>query len=174
MSERQLEQDRIVAERDNLAMSTIKGDMSDLHFLDDETFDVIVHPVSNVFVENVRPVWKEAARVLKTNGTLISGFTNPVLYLFNDEKEEEGVLDVQHTIPFSSVEQMKTEELKEYTKKNETLEFGHTLEDQLQGQIDAGLLIAGFYEDDFGGTRIIDNYIKTFIATKAIKIDSSL
>lgn len=172
MSEKQLAQDRFVAERDNLVIHTIKGDMSNLHFFEDEQFDLIVHPVSNVFVENILPVWKEAARVLKTNGTLISGFTNPVLYLFDDDKEQEGVLDVQHSIPFSSVKQMGGRELEEYAKRNETLEFGHTLEDQIQGQINAGLLIAGFYEDDFGGTRIIDNYIKTFIATKAIKIDS--
>ncbi|WP_270180753.1 class I SAM-dependent methyltransferase [Alkalihalobacillus sp. CinArs1] len=166
MSEKQLEQDRFVAERDDLSIKTIKGDMSDLNFFDDETFDLIVHPVSNVFVEDVLPVWKEAARVLKTNGTLISGFTNPVLYLFDDEQEEKGILDVQNSIPFSSVEEMKA---KERDAGNETLEFGHTLEDQIQGQIDAGLMIAGFYEDDFGGTRLIDNYIKTFIATKAIK-----
>lgn len=49
------------------------------------------------------------------------------------------------------------------------IEYAHTLEDQIQGQIEAGFVISGFYEDDFGGTRIIDKYIKTFIATRAIK-----
>ncbi|WP_377891019.1 class I SAM-dependent methyltransferase [Alkalihalobacillus sp. R86527] len=165
MSMKQLEQDRFVAERDGLSINTIQGDMSDLHFFEDETFDVIVHPVSNVFVEDVLSVWKEAARVLKTNGMLIAGVTNPVLYLFDDEQEEKGVLEVQHSIPYSSVDEMREE-----GARKETLEFGHTLEDQIQGQVDAGLMIAGFYEDDFGGTRLIDTYIKTFIATKAIKI----
>lgn len=42
--------------------------------------------------------------------------------------------------------------------------------DQIQGQLDAGFVITGFYEDDFGGTRIIDKHIKTFIATRAMKL----
>ncbi|MCA0173173.1 class I SAM-dependent methyltransferase [Bacillus sp. RAR_GA_16] len=169
LSEKQLEQDRIVAQRENLQLSALQGDMTDLSFFASQTFDLIVHPVSNGFVENILPVWKEAARVLKDNGTLISGFANPLLYLFDDEKEERGVLDVKNTIPFSPLEQLSDDELKAYKENNQALEFGHTLEDQIQGQIDAGFLIAGFYEDDFGGSRLIDHYTKTFIATRAIK-----
>ena len=169
LSEKQLEQDRFVAERDDLNLSVEKGDMTDLSFLGNDTFDVIVHPVSNVFVENVLPVWKEAARVLKDGGTLISGFTNPLLYLFDDEQEEKGILDVKNSIPYSPLDQLSEDELQMYKESNQALEFGHTLEDQIQGQIDAGFLIAGFYEDDFGGSRLIDRYSQTFIATKAIK-----
>ena len=33
----------------------------------------------------------------------------------------------------------------------ESLLLGHTLEDQIGGQITAGLPITGFYEDDNGG-----------------------
>ncbi|MCA0970188.1 class I SAM-dependent methyltransferase [Halobacillus litoralis] len=162
LSEKQLEQDRYVAERDGLRLRTVQGEMADLSAFEDETFDVIVHPVSNVFVEDVRPVWNEASRVLKTNGTLISGFMNPVLYLFDDEKEEQGELEVVNTIPYSS--------LKEDVQEGQALEFGHTLEDQIKGQTDAGLVIADFYEDDFGGRRTVDRYIKTMAATKAVKL----
>ncbi|WP_283154324.1 class I SAM-dependent methyltransferase [Guptibacillus hwajinpoensis] len=169
LSEKQLEQDRFVAERDNLQLTVARGDMSDLFFLENESFDMIVHPVSNVFVENVLPVWKEAARVLKEGGTLISGFTNPLLYLFDDEQEDKGILDVKNRIPYSPLELLTKDELQKYKESNLALEFGHTLEDQIQGQIDAGFVINGFYEDDFGGNRLIDQYIKTFIATKAIK-----
>jgi 2-polyprenyl-3-methyl-5-hydroxy-6-metoxy-1,4-benzoquinol methylase len=169
LSRRQLEQDEMVAKRDGLKLRTIQGDMSDLHIFDNETFDVIVHPVSNVFVEDVRPVWKEAARVLKDNGIMIAGFTNPLLFIFDDEAERKGHLTVKHAIPFSSLDGLSEEEIVEYLRSNETIEFGHSLEDQIQGQIDAGFMIAGFYEDDFGGNRILDKYIKTFVATKAIK-----
>ena len=61
-------------------------------------------------------------------------------------------------------------EVDEFIKSNQTIEFGHTLEDQIQGQVDAGFVIAGMYEDDFGGKRPLDSYIKCFIATKAIKM----
>ncbi|WP_404328813.1 class I SAM-dependent methyltransferase [Mesobacillus maritimus] len=169
LSIKQLEQDVMVAKRDGLKLRTIQGDMSDLHVLEDETFDLIVHPVSNVFVEDVRPVWKEAARVLKDKGVMIAGFTNPLLFIFDDEEERKGQLSVNHSIPFSTIGGLSEEEIVEYLKSNETIEFGHTLEDQIQGQIDAGFMIAGFYEDDFGGNRILDKYIKTFVATRAIK-----
>ena len=65
------------------AIHTVKGSMDDLSVFNDESFDVIVHPVANVFVENVLPVWKEAHRVLKRNGILISGFVNPVVFKYN-------------------------------------------------------------------------------------------
>jgi ubiquinone/menaquinone biosynthesis C-methylase UbiE len=170
LSEKQLEQDNIVAKRDNLKLKTIQGSMTNLHFFKDNTFDCIVHPVSNLFVEDLAPVWKEAYRVLKHNGTLISGFTNPLLFIFNDEEEMKGNLKVEHSIPTNSLENLSEEAKIKHIENKHTVEFAHTLEEQIQGQIEAGFLIAGFYEDDFGGRRMIDNYIKTFIATKAIKL----
>src|SRR5699024_6190364 len=57
MSKMQLEQDRKVAERDGLSIKILHGDMSDLSRFEDEYFDIVVHPVSNLFVENILPVW---------------------------------------------------------------------------------------------------------------------
>lgn len=68
-SPKQLEQDRIVAHREHLEIQTVLGDMADLSFFLDESFDLIVHPVSNVFVSEVRPVWQEAYRVLRPGGS---------------------------------------------------------------------------------------------------------
>jgi hypothetical protein len=53
-------------------------------------------------------------------------------------------------------------------KKGFPLEFGHTLEDQIGGQIAAGLLLAGFYED-IQPQAALSEYTPTFIATKSIK-----
>ena len=63
--------------------------MRDLSVFPDESFDLIVHPVSNLFVPDVRPVWKEAYRVLRRGGALIAGFNNPVRYLFDADLEEK-------------------------------------------------------------------------------------
>lgn len=169
ISNRQLEKDSLVAEREGLNLKTVQGDMTDLSCFQDETFDIIVHPVANLFVKDISHVWHEASRVLKTNGTLISGFTNPVLFIFDDEEDRKGNLVVKHTIPFHSLQDLCEEEVEAYLKANHTIEFGHTLEDQIQGQVDAGFVIAGFFEDDFGGSRPIDQHLKCFIATKAIK-----
>lgn len=170
ISRKQLDKDELVARRDGLNIKTVQGDMNDLSEFQNEEFDLIVHPVSNLFVKDVRPVWKEASRVLKNNGIMISGFTNPLLFIFDDEEDLKGNLVVKNSIPYSSLDHLSAEEVKEYIEANHTIEFGHTLEDQIQGQIDAGFVIAGLYEDDFGGSRPIDKYIKCFIATKSIKM----
>ena len=80
-SPRQLDQDRMVAAREGLEIVTVEGDMADLHMFADASFDRIVHPVSNVYVEDVLPVWREAWRVLRPEGQIvISGFNPFSLY----------------------------------------------------------------------------------------------
>jgi len=170
ISKKQLEQDEHVAKRDGLTLKTVQGDMSDLSDFEDEYFDVVVNPVSNLFVKDVKPVWKEVSRVLKNKGTLIAGFTNPLLWIFDDNQERKGILDVKNPIPSSTLDHIAEDEVADFINSNNTIEYAHTLEDQIQGQIDAGLVISGFYEDDFGGTRMLDKYIKTFIATRAINL----
>lgn len=170
ISEKQLAKDIYVAKRDYLKIKTIKASMTDLSMFEDESFDLIIHPVSNLFVEDIISVWNETFRVLKYGGTLISGFCNPVLYLFDDDDESNGILQVKNSIPYTTMKALSKEELNIYLKSKGPIEFGHTLESQIGGQIEAGFTITGFYEDDFGGGRLIDKYIKSFIATKALKI----
>ncbi len=48
--------------------------------------------------------------------------------------------------------------------------FGHSLRDQIGGQLDAGFLLAGFHEDQQPRPRfLIDRYVPTFLATRAVK-----
>lgn len=168
-NEHQLEQDRLVAKRDGLTIKTVQGDMCHLDMFEDASFDLIVHPWSNVFVEHVQEVWKEAYRVLKPNGELLSGFGNPLEFIFDLEKMNEGKLEVRHRIPYSDLTSLTEEERKRLIyDQNEPICFGHSLEDQIGGQIKAGFVITGFYEDVNGG--VLDPYIKTGIATKAKKM----
>ncbi|OEH93656.1 class I SAM-dependent methyltransferase [Bacillus solimangrovi] len=170
LSKKQLEKDEYVAKRERLNLKTVHGNMSDLSTFDDEAFDIIVHPVANLFVDDLSPVWMKMSRVLKDKGVLISGFTNPLLFIFDDEEDQKGNLVVKNSIPSCSLDNLTEEELQKYISSNHTVEYGHTLEDQIQGQVDAGFVIAGLYEDDFGGRRPLDKYIKCFIATKALKM----
>ena len=48
-------------------------------------------------------------------------------------------------------------------------EFAQSLDDQSGGQLDAVLGMAGFYEDDWGGAEPIDQFMKSFVATRSIK-----
>lgn len=166
-SRNQLEKDEFVAKRDNLRIKTVQGNMQDLSVFEDESFDCIVHPWSNGFVDDVRPVWKECARVLKKNGVLLSGFGNPISCIFNVGKFEQGIFEVENQIPYADVDHMDDSEIKAIVAADGYL-WGHTLEDQIQGQIDAGFAIIGFYED-IGGCAL-DKYINSSIATKAIKL----
>ena len=57
-SPRQLERDAEVAARDGLALRTVLGDMRDLSAFADASFDLVFHPVSNVFCPDLAPVWR--------------------------------------------------------------------------------------------------------------------
>ena len=103
-SPRQLEQDRMVAKREGLVLITVEGDMRDLSVFGDGCFDLVFHPVSNVFCPEVRPVWREAFRVLRPGGILLAGFGNPCMYIFDIPLAEKGVFEVKYTLPFDATQ----------------------------------------------------------------------
>jgi len=164
----QLAQDRLVADRDGLSTETVQGDMADLCVFPDARFDLIIHPVSNVFVPDVKPVWREAFRVLRPGGILLSGFMNPVHYLFDFLELERGEFKVAHRIPYSDQESLTDEDRARLAEQDAPLEFGHTLADQIGGQIAAGFVLTGFYEDIDPDT-ILGKHIPSYIATRAVK-----
>jgi SAM-dependent methyltransferase len=168
----QLIQDRFVAEREGLAIETVEGDMANLSAFAADSFDLIVHPCSNCFVPDIRPVWRECARVLRRGGVLLAGFANPVRYLFDDERTQNGSLEVRHSIPYSDLIGLSEGDRRRLVlDKRLPLEFGHTLADQIGGQLDAGLLVSGFYEDRYSEPEQdpLSRYTDNFIATRAVK-----
>ncbi len=169
-SDSQLEQDRIVAHREALHIDTIQGDMADLSEIADTSFDRIIHPCSNCFVPELQPVWNEAFRVLKPGGRLLSGWSNPVRYIFDAKSLEAGELVVRHRIPYSDLNSLTPSELQELIEDNEPFVFGHSLDEQLGGQIRAGFHIIGFYEDDWADENdTLSEFISDFAATCAEK-----
>jgi SAM-dependent methyltransferase len=169
LSPDQLAQDRLVAHRDHLEINTVLGNMADLSTFRDESFDLIVNPVSNLFVENVWPSWLEAYRVLRPGGELLAGFMNPVFYIFDRRlMDDQGMLQIRHSIPYSDLTALSREELDELVNENWPLEFGHTLEDQIGAQISVGFSITGFYEDR-DPRCILSDYTPIYIVTRSIK-----
>ncbi|MGV2332955.1 MAG UNVERIFIED_CONTAM: class I SAM-dependent methyltransferase [Planctomycetaceae bacterium] len=165
----QLARDREVADRDGLPIVTVEGDMRDLSAFPDGRFGLIFHPCANGFVPDIRPVWREAARVLRPGGLLLAGFTNPILYLFDDARMTVGEFVVRHEIPYSDLTSLTDDERRRYVDNGEPLCFGHTLEDQIGGQLNAGLALTGFYEDG-GREWKLTEYIACFIATRAVRL----
>lgn len=164
----QLARDQEVAARDGLALRTELGDMRDLSRFAGESFDLVFHPVANLFCPEVRPVWRECFRVLRPGGRLLAGFCDPVLFVFDAEALERGEFVVRHGVPYSDLASLDPAELERRRAANEPLEFGHTLEDQLGGQCDAGFALTGMYGDGWpdhpAGGRL-----PLFLATRAVK-----
>ncbi len=174
-SPNQLQQDRFAAEQFGLQIATIERHMADLRCFNNESFDLIVHPCANCFVPELEPVWRESARVLRVGGLLLAGFTNPVRYLFDFQQMRQGDLQVRHQIPYSDIESLSQSERQEsIIDAGEPLEFSHTLEGQIGGQIAAGFAITGFYEDRYAddASDPLSHFLPTFIATRATKTPS--
>jgi SAM-dependent methyltransferase len=177
-SPRQLAQDRLVAEREGLTIRTVEGDMADLSVFADggilpaAAFDLVFHPVSNVFAEDVLPVWREAYRVLRPGGVLLAGFMNPAIYIFDFAlADEKGIVEVAHSLPYSDLADMSDDQLARYLAERSPLEFSHSLDEQIGGQLAAGFLLAGLFEDRYPPEQndAISRVIPVFIATRAIK-----
>lgn len=172
LSERQLAQDRAVASRDGLALATVQGDMRDLSAFADQSFDVVFHPISNLYVPDVRPVWRECFRVLRPGGSLLSSFYNPVVFVGDRDPRyaRDGLIRPVHALPYADTRALDAAALDAKRARGEALVFGHSLRDQIGGQLDAGFLLAGFHEDLQPQPRfLIDRYVPTFLATRAVK-----
>ena len=167
----QLAKDRAVAERENLHIRLEQGDMADLSRFEDDSFDLIFHPVSNVFCEDIEPVWRECFRVLRARGRLLSGFMNPAYYLFDHEALERGeALTVRFRLPYADITDLTVEELDARMASSEGLEFSHSLDAQIGGQLAAGFRLEGFYEDRWDNEATpLNGYMPTSMATLAVK-----
>lgn len=161
-SERQLDNERMVSQREGYAIDIIRADMSKPLPFADESFDVIVHPVSNCYIREVEPVWRECYRILKPGGVLLAGLDNGINYIFDDEETM-----LAHKLPFDpTVDAALYDEL---MKSNSGVQFSHTFEEQVGGQLKAGLVLTHLYEDVNDEGRLKEFNIPTFIATRAIK-----
>ena len=167
MSTRQLQADKIVAQREGYSINLIKADMTSPFPFADASFDFIVHPVANCYVENIEHVWREAYRVLRAGGALMSGWNKPIMYMVDDEAliSDEVPLEIKHPLPYNS----RHEEQKGLEITTEGgYQFSHTLDTQIGGQLRAGFLLKDFYEDNEPDNRL-GKFCSLYAATLAVK-----
>lgn len=157
----QIESERMVAQREGYAVECVQADMTKPLPFADASFDLIFHPVSNCYVEQLDPIWRECARVLKPGGVLLAGFDNGINYLF----EENGTQIVQK-LPFNP---LKDEALYRKSIENDDgIQFSHTIEEEIGGQLRAGFMLTDIYEDTNGYGPLEDFGVPTFYATRCI------
>lgn len=161
-SANQCESERIVAEREGYNVNIIQADMSQPLPFDDGTFDLIFHPVSNCYVEEVKPIFKECFRILKKGGILLCGLDNGFAYIF-DETESK----IKYKLPFNPLKDSAAYE--DSVKNDWGIAFSHTLEEQIGGQLEAGFILTNLYEDTTGSGVLHDHNVPTYFATRAVK-----
>lgn len=162
LSDRQLESERMVSEREGYPIEIVKADMAERFPFDDESFDLIFHPVSNCYVRDVQHVWNECFRVLRHGGVLLAGQDNGINFLFDDEGTT-----IKYTLPFDPLSY--PDQMKDLKDSDSGVQFSHTIEEQLGGQLKAGFVLTDIYEDTNGEGFLHEHNVPTFIASRAVK-----
>ena len=161
-SEKQLESERLVAAREGYAVDVVRADMTKPLPFADGSFDLVFHPVSNCYVEQVKPIFKECFRVLRPGGALLGGYDNGVNYLVNDDETA-----IVNTLPFNPLK--NPAQMQQLRDTDCGVQFSHTMEEQLGGQLEAGFRLTDLYEDTNGSGRLHEMGIPCFIAVRAVK-----
>lgn len=160
-SDRQLEKEKMVSERENYHINIIKADMTEPLPFDNETFDLIFSPVSFVYVEKIEPIFKECYRILKENGVLLCGLDNGINFISNNEDV------IENQFPFNPL--VNKDQYQSLQDDDCGIQFSHNMEENIGGQLKAGFILTDIYDDYNGSGRLDDLKIPTFIATRAVK-----
>lgn len=161
-SEKQLESEKMVAEREDYQIRIIRGDMTKPLPFADEEFDLIFHPVSNCYVEEVKPIFKECSRILKKGGIFLMGFDNGINYIFDEDEKT-----LVNTLPFNPLK--NPEQMRQLEEADCGVQFSHSLEEEIGGQLEAGFVLTNLYEDTNGEGNLHEHNIPSFVATRAVK-----
>jgi SAM-dependent methyltransferase len=162
-SEKQLESERAVAEREGYAIEMVRANMTKTLPFEDSSFDIIFHPVSNCYIRDVDHVWKECARVLKTGGLLMAGLDNGINFLFWDQDESR----ITGRLPFDPLK--NPDQMEALKREDGGVQFSHSIEEQIGGQLRAGFELLDLYSDTNGSGFLQERGVPCFYATLSRK-----
>ena len=163
-SDKQLDSEKYIAERENYSITIVKADMTERLPFDNDAFDIIFHPVSNNYIEDVYHVWNECFRVLKSGGVLMSGLDNGMNFLV-DEDDNQPLL-ITNKLPFNPLK--NEEQYKKLIAEDSGVQFSHSITEQIGGQLKAGFILKDLYED-YNNSGVLKDYSPSFFATLALK-----
>jgi ubiquinone/menaquinone biosynthesis C-methylase UbiE len=137
-----LELDQREAKRRNLNLKLCEGSMDDLGFLQENSFDIVHHPVSSCYVPDISKVYAEVATVIKDHGLYISQHKQPTSMQIVDRDQESRYLvgiEYYHAGPLPEVPD------KSYREPN-AKEYLHRWEDLVGGLARTGFIIEDLRE----------------------------
>ncbi|MCI9458063.1 MAG: class I SAM-dependent methyltransferase [Oscillospiraceae bacterium] len=161
-SSAQINSELLVARREGYEIKTVQADMTKPLPFPDESFDLIFHPVSNCYVEDVYPIWRECFRVLRRGGILLAGLDNGINFVFDDDQKT-----FKYRLPFNPLTDEKL--YRESIENDWGIQFSHTIEEQIGGQLKAGFALKDVYQDTDASGNLHDFNVPLYFATKAVK-----
>ena len=161
-SQKQLESERLFSERQGYPITILHADMTKPLPFEDESFDLIFHPISNCYVAEVAPIWQECHRILRTGGILLAGVDNGLNFVFDDAQKS-----LCHPLPYHPLKDAAL--YRQCMESGDALQFSHTIEEQLRPLLKAGFALEDLYEDTNGEGNLHAYGIPTFLAFRAVK-----
>ena len=153
LSERMLDKDRMIAAQEGLDIRIEHGNMCDLSRFADGSFDLVLNPPSLFYVPDVMPVFREVYRVLKPGGSFIMISTNPIAYVC-DYDQKLSCYKAVNRMPYCSTD---------HADQGDWVEYGHTMESYLGGQLQCGFVLTGYKESQQ------EDITELYFATRAVK-----
>jgi SAM-dependent methyltransferase len=153
LSETQLQRDAEAARHYGLSINALQGDMRDLSSFNDDTFDVVWQPHSIKFIPEVRTVFSEVARVLRSGGLYLLDCPSPY-FIGIDERDWNGesyplrypYVDGAEVVPPDTRWHVWDEEGNHRLIEGPK-EFRHTLGTLVNGLIENGFIILKLLEE---------------------------
>ena len=160
-SKKQIENEIEFAKKEGYQIHTVQYDMTEPLPFPDESFDIIFHPVAICYIEEVEGLFKECYRILRKGGIFVAGLDNGINYITTDETH------IDTPLLFNPLKNPKQMELLQ--KEDSGVQFSHTLEEQIGGQLKAGFILTDIFDDTNGAGRLHEMQIPAYFATRAIK-----
>ncbi len=166
-SDRQLQTEQFVADREGYHINLVKADMTKPLPFDNESFDMIFHPASTEFIEEVEPLFKECYRILKKGGVILSALSTFINYIV-DETEEKIIF----SLPFNPLKNPK--HARKLMEWDAGYQFSHTAEEQIGSLLKAGFVLTDIKDETNGEGRLHEMGIPTYMLIRAIKTNTHL
>lgn len=145
ISEEMLKLDRAVAQEKGFNIQTIKASMDHLAEINDDSFDIVIHPVSTCYVHDVLAVFREVARVIRPGGLYISQHKTPTsLQASLHPNSPSGNYEVEQS--YYSEQAIPPATQANLIREPGTHEFVHRWEHLIGGMCQAGFVIEDLTE----------------------------